>query len=467
MKRFYGVEVIASIMLLAANYSSAEGLSPPPYEVQNSHQVNVASGHVSPTLEDVSIGGSMGLTHSISSYTSNFVNIEGGGAWGYNDKFRGGLYKRLHHPRSTIAEELYVLTVYADGFSADFLINPDGHTFTAYGDKRYTLEFVINPDFKPGFIGFILTKPDGTTFFYKSSTVDHDYRNYNSHNSLGLNEIQYPNGFTITINHNFIGQWAPISSVRTNTGFQLKYVYVINKTPAYLAPSTNLPARDSVGWSSLMPKYLWAINNAVDYCSPLPNDFTLPASQACPSFTRPWPTVTYDWPNGMPRAMYLEANVFKVTDASGGVTEYRHTPFSTYLKNVQDNPNIFLPRLTSIKSASSDLAVVNYSYINKGIPGPDNGGYFPTFQAGPRGQLSSSWIGDNRISYSVGAEGQYEGYYSNSCGGYGGGYHSIDLSMHSVLGMYKIDAWDKTVDLERGGRQSGLSCSEQIGRSDD
>lgn len=449
-----------STCFLFAGFSFAEQLSPPPYNIQNRHQVNIASGHVSPVLEDVSIGGSMGLTHSISTYASNFVSNGTGGADGYNDKFRGGLYKRRHHERSTIiAEELYVLTAYDDSSSTDFLINADGETFTSLGDTRYTLEFVNNPEYKPGFMGFVYTKPDGTALFYPTLTSAHDFRPINNYISTGMNEIRYPNGFTVTITHKSNGQWAPIASVRTNTGFQLKYVYVANNIPAYSPDTPTLPAAASLNWSDILPKYLWAINNAVDYCSPEKNDFLLPSSQACPAFTKQWPTVTYEWPNGMPRAMYLGPGVFKVTDAKGGVTEFRHTPHNTYLQNVQNNPNIFVPRLTSIKSADSNVATINYEYENKGFSGGDNGGLFPSYIAGPVGQLKRSWIGNDTVGYTIGASGQYAGFSTNG----GGGYQSIAVSMHAIYGIYKIEAWNQKVELQMGYANRVYRIEKKLG----
>lgn len=445
--------------LLNPIYASGEQLSPPPYNIQNRHHVNLASGHVSPSLEDVRIGGSMGLTHIISSYSSNFVSDGAGGSWGYNDNFKGGVYKRLHHRRSSFApEELYVLTAYGNNSSTDFLINADGTTFTPLGDPRYTLEFVTNPTYKPGFMGFVYTKPDGTIIFYPTLTPDHDFRPINSYLTAEMSEIRYPSGFTITINHKSHGQWAPIASVNTNTGFQLKYVYVRNNIPAYSPPTNFLPQADSLNWSDTLPKYLWAINNAVDYCSALPNDFSLPSSQACPAFTKQWPTVTYEWPNGMPRAMYAAAGVFKVTDASGGVTEYRHTPHDTYLRYAQETPNVFIPRLTSIKHARSNVADINYEYENTGTI--DSSGLFPTYHAGPSGQLKRSWIGDDIASYSIGILGQYAGFSTNA----GATYKSvISVGSHALTGPYKIELWDKTIHLEYNYANKITKIDKNIG----
>lgn len=438
------LKMLVGASLLTSTCTHAEQLSPPPYELKNRHHVNLASGHVSPSLEDVKIGGAMGLAHTISSYSSNFVSDGAGGAWGYNDNFKGGVYKRLHHPRSSIApDELYVLTAYESGSSTDFLINADGETFTARGDTRYTLKFVINPSYKPDFIGFEYTKPDGTVIFYAALDTNHDFRPINNYVTVAMSEIKYPTGLTVTINHQGTGQWAPISSVRTNTGFQLKYVYVLNNTPAYSPEENFLPAADSLNWSSVLPKYIWALNNAIDYCPPEVNNFALAPNQACPAFTKQWPTVTYEWPNGMPRAMYQSAGVFKVTDASGGVTEYRHTPHSTYLRYAQENPNVFVPRLTSIKHSRSNVADINYEYQNTGTI--DSSGLFPTYQAGPTGQLKRSWVGDDSANYNIGMPGRYGGMSTNA----GGGYRSVrSVGSHALYGPHTIELWDKTIYME-------------------
>lgn len=458
-RKKYFLNFILSTSLVTSVCVSGEQLSPPPYEVKNRHHVNLASGHVSPSLTDVSIGGNMGLTHTISSYSSNFVSDGAGGSWGYNDNFKGGIYKRLHHPSSSITpQELYVLTAYDSGSSTDFLINADGETFTALGDTRYTLEFVINPSFKPSFTGFVQTKPDGTHTFYPSFTPNHDFRPINNYVSIAVNEIQYPNGLTVTIDHQGVGQWAPISSVRTNTGFQLKYVYVLNNIPAYSAPANFLPAADSLNWSDTLPKYIRALNNAIDYCPPEKNNFALPSDQACPSFTKQWPTVTYEWPNGMPRAMYVSAGVFRVTDASGGITEYRHTPHDTYMRYAQETPNVFIPRLTSIKHARSNIADINYEYENKGTI--DSSGLFPTYQAGPAGQLKRSWIGSDSTGYNLAIPGQYAGQSTNA----GANYQSVlSVGSHSLYGPHTIEFWDKTVYLEYSYVNKILRIEKNLG----
>ena len=117
-----------------------------------------------------------------------------------------------------------------DATSADFLINPDGDTFTALSDKRYTLAFINNPTYKPGFIGFVYRRPDGTTVYYPTANTNHDFRSDgNAINlNLSMSEIVYPNGLTYYIKTSGSYMTAPLLSVTTNTGFQLKYISVIH-----------------------------------------------------------------------------------------------------------------------------------------------------------------------------------------------------------------------------------------------
>jgi hypothetical protein len=437
---FSALNLIAGISLTFCGWAQAESLSPPPYNIQNRHGVNMASGHVSPKQTDIAIGGSLGLSHTISTFTSNFVNHEGGGSIGFKEKFKGGVYKNLRYAKSDLSgADLWVVTAYDDSSSTDFLINSDGDTFTSRGDKRYTLEFVN----KPEFMGYVYTKPDGTAVLYKSAISNHDHRSNQTLGSFGISEIQYPNGLTITITSKSNGQWAPVASVVTNTGFQLKYIYV--KKDGYSAPSTYNPGNDELNWSDQMPRYIWAINNAVDYCSTAANDYTLPPAQACLLLSKTWPKVTYEWPTGMPGVMYSGPAVFKVTDATGLITEYGHKPFSSYIPILQPDPNRVFPRLVSIKNPGSSAPAINYDYATTST-GSNVGAEpfnFTNFQSGPIAQLKRSWVGNDSIGYNLGTVSQYGGFSTNSCGGYKG----LAVGSHALTGIYKIEAWDKVINL--------------------
>ena len=74
---------------------SSEELPPPKYETIDRYGVNVATGKVSVSNNDISIGGSLGLSHTISTYSSDFANY-GSDFDGYNESFRGGVMKVIH-----------------------------------------------------------------------------------------------------------------------------------------------------------------------------------------------------------------------------------------------------------------------------------------------------------------------------------------------------------------------------------
>lgn len=461
--------------LFVSGMATAAGLAPPPYDVKDRHNVNMASGQVSPTQTDISIGGSLGLTHTISTFTSNFVNWQSDddGAtspfqppkspFGVKDKFYGGIYWAVHHyvAGSNTIPELWVARAFDDSSSSDFKRNTDG-TFTALSDPRVNLDFVNNVN---GFTGYVYTKADGTMVYYASGSATSACPNV-CVPTLRMSKIQYPNGLTITINglQNSVYVSDPISSVTTNTGFQLKYIYVRNHDPVVNdVVNTDIPTADPGTWSGGTPKYVMAINNAVDYCSTLRNDDGQPLAQAitqaCPNLSKSWPKVTYDWPAGMPRSMYIRPTTFTVTDAIGKVTEYRHAPYSSYIQGVQNNPNKKVPRLTAIKDASSNVPVMNYDYITSAVISYSDSLYV-WYQAGPIAKLSRSWIGTDSINYTVGSPGPHTGYSVNASGGY----KAVKTVNSSVYwGMNQVTTWDKVVTLEEQYTNRVIKIDKTIG----
>src|SRR5690606_22893160 len=76
-------------------------LMPPPIEFKDRHGADLMGAHISITQEDISIGGSMGLSHSVGTHTSNFAN--------YNDetKTRFAPEGFLERYRGFVDEEVY------------------------------------------------------------------------------------------------------------------------------------------------------------------------------------------------------------------------------------------------------------------------------------------------------------------------------------------------------------------------
>jgi YD repeat-containing protein len=340
----------AAASLVAAAPAVAIDLAPPRMQVVDKFGVNVANGQVTNRLTTVAIGGELGLSHEIAAYT-NQASVAG--MRGYQDKFYAKtryvhiVDQYMNHPSG-----LDVLRVHDFADTVDFKIMVGGvefsgapggitsnYTYLALGDDRHTL--TVNGDHLEW------TKPDGTVVRFLRGPNPHA-------GSEGLmDQIIYPNGFTITISS---------LSVNTNTGFQLKYALAPDNRPLDKPDivSPYLPTADSAQWALFNPKFIRAINNAVEYCSPTATDCTL---------TRSWPAATFSWPAGMPRSLYLGDSALTVTDAGGGATIYRFRAYDLCLDN--GNPvagctvnQRFSPRLLAIRPAASTADAFTYNYKN-------------------------------------------------------------------------------------------------------
>lgn len=446
------IAVVCAAMM--SNMSLAEGLAPPPISLMDRNGVNMASGTVAPRQMDISIGGNLGLAHTITPYGNEFSNFEGEGPLGYREKFNGGLYKTWHHKSSTGFPEQWVLRVYDDSSSTDFRINSDAQTFTALKDANYTLTFVTNKTLEPGvvpnFTGFIYTKPDGTAVFYPmaSQNFTGDGNVGSSSNRARMTNILYPNGLLVSIDsyRQATGTGDPVGNVSTNTGFQLKYIYSRIGTPDGV-PDAYGPYASDLNWSAALPKYIAGINNAIDYCTPASNEFIADRTLAtvCPGLTKTWPQVTYTWPAGMPRAMYTGPSTFKVTDAAGRITEYRHTNFSTYAAGVYNGSYHSTPRLTQIYDATANVVKMNYEYDNGELQ-VQNQPLMPWYLAGPIGVLKRAWLGNDSTGYGIGHRiNQYNVESANSSGPYKA---ITDVKFYSPFGISSINAWDQYIEFD-------------------
>lgn len=336
-------------------------VQPPQKEVLDSFGVNLTTGQVSTSLQTVSIGGSMGLSHSIS-MQANLFSITG--LYGYIDKFAGSVrYTKIGEnvkadTYTAEVPQLYVMRASGPTGSADFKINYSNSTYESLGDKRELLAVNSAKNY------LIWTRPDGTELWYPWSS------GMTITSSTSLKYVIYPNGLKITIHGK--------GGVTTNTGFQLKYDYVDDTRPmdpaklsVYVHPNSRIPALNTSAasyWSNRNAKYVRAINNAYEYCDPA--YFT-----SC-TLTSEWPTATFNWPAGMPRAIFLGDSVFSVVDAEGRSTDYHYRSFDLSLRDVH-NPNShvscttclqpgedYSPRLVGIKPANSDEIDVTYDYQN-------------------------------------------------------------------------------------------------------
>lgn len=379
-------------------------IAPPNVNAVDYLGVNLESAQVTASLETVSIGGSLGLSHSISGHTNNFGRYD----YGYTDKYTGNAkYTKIGVGLQTLPgpkhancnypapAEMFVMRVFGPVGSEDFKVMiggefncnivsqtiTSGYSYEALGDKRHTLTVIASGDARysdyPN--GLRWTTPDGTEVFYERGSTQWHARG----NGL-LREIVYPNGFTLNI-HAF-------GSVSTNTGFQLKYDYSapdgsysgLSATQQTLwsqyhqMPNTNMPAPG--GWSASNPLYVAGVNSAYKYCPPTG---TLEACGLEPH----WPRATFTWPGGMPASLYVndpstpEANRFRVTDAQGRVTDYHFKSYDVMLDD-PDDPGTYVgpypwpqwtmwsPRLIGVKTANSNVIDRSYEYDN--VMSPQN-----------------------------------------------------------------------------------------------
>lgn len=344
-----------SVMLLAVFAAAqAADIERPKVQIVDKFGINMATGQVTHSLDTVSIGGAMGLSHRISVYANEFAFLN---FRGFSDNLRAQTrYVNLSQEANYSPKAVLRVSDFAG--SADFRVEVNGarveqffstpppYTYVAVGDERHTL--VSN--------GALLewTKPDGTLVKF-TRAVDA------AAGATGLlSEIVYPNGFTITVTPGGMG-------IQSNTGFQLKSIYVQDTRPMDKANNPNLinvhPALTSAasGWSSANPKYVKAINNAVEFCSPTAQDCSL---------TYPWPTATFDWPAGMPRTMFIGESTINVIDPEGGITKYRFRAYDLAYNasGGVEQPYVpgteFSPRLVGVTPAGSSSEHFTYDFKN-------------------------------------------------------------------------------------------------------
>ncbi len=403
-------------------------IAAPKYSTVDSFGVNVFGLQVVPSLETISMGGAMGLSHSITLQGNLFTFNHGN--HGYTDKYAGGLkYTELGRKMPLIKngplyDPLWALTATAMGESVPFIqvcnnlfVDDTSNTctaeqkasapFEAVHDKRHTLAVKGN--------NIVWTKPDGTEVHFPGSVL--------VRNSSGpVLKIVYPNGFTIDT--------ASAYSVTTNTGFQLKYDFIVDTRGLESSKVGKLPnahpsvsLSNSTQWWSKNPKYIRAINNAYEYCD----------QQAPCNLTNPWPTVTFDWPGGMPRAFYIGQSTFRVINPAGATAEYLYeSQDAVMMDNGQPQPGyatntIMAPRLIAIKPFGASQPALEYTYKNKFRLSENGGGSWvhpddPGILTSAKGMKDSSGV--TRISSGYGG-GRYQ--YN-----YGGDYISSEIDVDMI-----------------------------------
>ncbi|HEY6528609.1 MAG TPA: hypothetical protein VIZ65_07930 [Cellvibrionaceae bacterium] len=329
-------------------------MAPPKIQMVDEFGVDLLSGQITHSLNTVSIGGDMGVSHSISSYTNNLSMTAN---YGYHDKYycKG---RAVEVKRSLLSDRIDVLSVIRVNDisdTADFIAVVNGaridvrdkvpygtYTYEALADTRHTLERRSD-----GLIYW--TKPDGTVSLFDGRTDNND----TSPNMVGmLMEVRYPNGFVLR--NDWVG-----SKVVSNTGYALKYIYQYMDTDAQLdkpdVSSTQIPQLAPKSWAALNPRYVQAINLSKEDC----------LYQAC---NGKWPQAEFIWPPGMPRSVYIGDSQFKVIDASGGITLYSFKSFDLAFDEngnrfASQTPGVnYSPRLMAIKPVHSEVDFYQYKY---------------------------------------------------------------------------------------------------------
>jgi len=418
----------------------------PQYSIIDNNHINLANGIPYYQLQDISIGqGEFALSHSITVNSPELVNFDSYIS-GYKEKFRGGIRRRVHTNESgpqIITRFFEVITVADHELSADFIINASGQ-FEPMSDKRLQLTVDDNHH-------FVLTKADGTKVYFYSravipTTITESYIPYAS-----MNKIEYANGFIINIHKDGDNISSKITSVNTNTGLQFKYIYDVHQSSL---PSDKLSAisnpqveNRSLNWSNEFPAKIIALNNAVEAC-PITGDSCSPTGE--------WPEVQYQWPDGMPRAMYIGQSVFSVIDAFGTTTEFHHT----VMDNESGNPyptqlgEYYFPRITQVKNNKG--LDISYSYINVW----NHITIAPFFISEPiaKGVLTYATNNGVTTSYNLFSGGSYvDSTYGRQVWA-SGSYKSVNY-VHKPANVflysdarlsvpYEIGMWDKTVHLD-------------------
>ena len=391
-----------------STFSMQEGqLAPPEVKVVDEMMVSLTSGQIQTSLDTVAIGGELGLSHSISITQSNLhINRK----FGYVDKFAGSVSLAevprhltidygdksssgsqgnsgnpsqgpdLDPPQNYIPKK-YVMRAFGPLGSQDFKIMCAGRyrfaipapsctesntTYEPLKDPRHSLKVSTNPAYQNH---YEWTMPDGSRMYFRLMQTE-----WRATMSGSLSDVVYPNGLRIKVE--------PGVGLTTNTGFALKYHYVqdnstlsdedratFNALPDYAfvpAIKSFLPNPDSGEWSGRNPKFIHALNLAVENCDNSKN------YSDC-SLSRSWPRAEFIWPQGSPAAFYLNDGVFSVRDADGATTSFKYEaqdisldPSGSPLKNVRfKEGEKWMPRLVAIKTKESASYNYSYKYRNK------------------------------------------------------------------------------------------------------
>ena len=168
----------------------AVDIEPAKKQLVDTHRVNMTNGQVTHSLSTLSIGGAMGLSHSVSIDANEFAyqNYKG-----FRDQYAG----RANNVLLTTSIDFFpweVLRVFDFEDTVDFAYFvgstmqknfcslTSGYNYKSMGDERHTLDYDTN------FLYW--TKPNGTVVTF-ARTISPQF----AASSAQLLDITYPNGF--------------------------------------------------------------------------------------------------------------------------------------------------------------------------------------------------------------------------------------------------------------------------------
>ena len=309
----------------SANTPITIGSPPPVHSAVDANGVNLLTGALTLSTQDVSIGsaGAEAL-----SYLRTFIGQGSVTSAGWTDNVTGTVSTIYGTTVSigSVSEKFYTqnnVFLPQSGGGSNLVYNSAAgtYTYTTGAGVAYVFSTALSsngvyPTYVVGRITSI-NSPDGhqTTFTYQTACV------YINGNCLAGSRLQ---------------------SVNNNAGYQLKLTYVSDSAPVTVS--------DFAGpWSII--KTVTGINNATDYCSPSAN--------SCSGYSTTWPTVTYLTTAGPPFST-------TTTDTLGRVTTYNYDASYRITKIVRpagETTTIVYNSSGQVQSVSNGIGTWSYAYV--------------------------------------------------------------------------------------------------------
>ena len=256
----------------------------------------------------------------------------------------------------------YMVSAKVDAYGRLIVSNGSGSVSFTYTDSGWVSDANDGTKLVETPNTYTMTDRTGSVIVLDRSLAQEDASYYGSIVALGT-KITSPNGFTTSSTYksasytyllgmyNFTANLNRLQSVRTSTGYQLKFTYASNT----LSQAT---AND---WMRI--KSVQAINNAVDYCDP--------AADVCGGFTKPWPSVSFaTTASGTDSIEAVTDPVGRVrryvTNSAGKLTAIRRPAMSNYTTNTSTNNVSYAYDANGRVSSVSvlDAGVWNYSFTD-------------------------------------------------------------------------------------------------------